>query len=338
MHRREPVTYRSSDRSSISGRSSIPHGRSITHGRSTTNRHTASRIGGTLLSLGLITSLLAGCTIPTAEERAAGTQGTAGSSATQLPKAGVPKGQGPATISDQQANALQQQWQRFIAQYPDASLSMTLLPVGAQRGTAPLELGFAPSVAAAETLRVPISLAAVQKSGGDGDVGGDLITALNANDAKAAARLWASLGNDAQAAKATTEALRQAGDTVTKVQKAEPLRSEWLPANQVRFAAGLACLPAAEYIRSAMAAANPDQQFGVANYNQAQISNGWVTVQGATTVRQMVILDVGGPGFVALSVTARAKDGKKESAQVLLTRMAQWMMHQLRSVPAGRCP
>ena len=56
MLRREPVTYRSSDRSSISGRSSIPHGRSITHGRSTTNRHTASRIGGTLLSLGLITS------------------------------------------------------------------------------------------------------------------------------------------------------------------------------------------------------------------------------------------------------------------------------------------
>ena len=303
-----------------------------------THRRTASRISGTLLSLGCTAALLAGCTIPTAEERASGPDGTASSSAIHPPKPGVPKGQGPATISDQQANALQQQWQRLISQYPDASLSMTLLPVGARHGTAPLELGFAPHLAGAETLRVPIALAAVQKSGGNGDVGGDLITALNANDARATARLWTSLGTDEQAAKATMQALRQAGDSATKVRKTEPLRSEWLPANQARFAAGLACLPAAEYIRSAMAAANPDQQFGFANYDQAQISNGWVTVQGATTVRQMVILDVGGPGFVALSVTARAKDGKKESAQVLLTRIAQWMMHQLRSVPAGRCP
>ena len=68
------------------------------------------------------------------------------------------------------------------------------------------------------------------------------------------------------------------------------------------------------------------------------MSSGWVTAKGATTVRQMVILDVGGPGFVTLSVTARAKNGKKESAQVLLTRMAKWLMHQLRNVPAGRCP
>ena len=309
------------------------------HRAPVTHRRTVNRLGATVLSLGLTATLVAGCTIPTAEEREAGkqTQDTTTSSATQPPKAGVPKGQGPATISDKQANALQQQWQRLIAQYPDADLSMTLLPVGAERGTAPLELGFAPELAGAETLRVPIALAAVQKSGGDGDVGGDLITALNANDAQASARLWASLGTDEQAAKATTRALRQAGDPATKVLKTDPLSSEWLPATQVRFAAGLACLPTAEYIRSAMVAGNPDEQFGFANYDQAQISSGWVTEKGATTVRQMVILDVGKAGFVALSVTARAKDGKKASAQVLLNRMAQWMMHHLRIVPAGRC-
>lgn len=301
-----------------------------------------------LLSLGLSAVLLTGCTIPTAEDRErAGQQTGSGSSTSQLtdpqptapqPTAGVPEGQGPATISTQQAAALQRAWNDFVDQHKGARLSMTLLPVGAQQGTTPLELGTSPALAGAETLRVAIALAAIQKSGADGDVGGDLITTLNAGDAKAAARLWKSLGTDREAAALTTRALRQAGDTTTQVKSANPLQSMWRPINQVRFTAGLACLPAAEYIRSSMFAADPEQQFGFGSYEEAQLSNGCVTVDGATTVRQMAILNMGAAGFVAVAMTARAQSGKKAAAQELLTAMAQWLMRQKATVPAGRCP
>lgn len=326
---------------------------------------------GLLLTGALVVGVaVSGCTVPTAEDRnnAGGTTGTHqpgdGDSAA-TPSAGVPGGQHAATITDKQANALQRSWQQFVNRHPKADMSMALLPVGAQKGAAPLELGFAPRIAGGEALRVPIALAAVEKSGGDDDVGGDLVTALNANDARAAARLWASLGTPQQAAQATMRALRQGGDTTTRVQTQYPLRSEWLPVNQVRFAAGLACLPSAEYIRASMTASSPSQQFGFGGYSQAQFSNAWVETQGAqgpqgaqgkqgaqntrgaqkqstqkqsvTTVRQMVIMDMGKAGFAALSLTARTPDGTRAGAEKLLTAMAHWLMSQAANVPAGRC-
>lgn len=103
-----------------------------------------------------------------------------------------------------------------------------------------------------------------------------------------------------------------------------------------------------------MTASSPSQQFGFGGYSQAQFSNAWVETQGAqgpqgaqgkqgaqkqsvTTVRQMVIMDMGKAGFAALSLTARTPDGTRAGAEKLLTAMAHWLMSQAANVPAGRC-
>ena len=102
---------------------------------------------GLLLTGALVVGVaVSGCTVPTAEDRnnAGGTTGTHqpgdGDSAA-TPSAGVPGGQHAATITDKQANALQRSWQQFVNRHPKADMSMALLPVGAQKGAAPLELG-----------------------------------------------------------------------------------------------------------------------------------------------------------------------------------------------------
>ena len=119
---------------------------------------------GLLLTGALVVGVaVSGCTVPTAEDRnnAGGTTGTHqpgdGDSAA-TPSAGVPGGQHAATITDKQANALQRSWQQFVNRHPKADMSMALLPVGAQKGAAPLELGFAPRIAGGEALRVPIAV------------------------------------------------------------------------------------------------------------------------------------------------------------------------------------
>lgn len=296
----------------------------------------------------------AGCTIPTAAERgnslgAGAGEGSGNNAHSVTPSS--PAGDGTAadggtdtmvgaTISAKQREALRKSWMSFRAKHPGV-MSVAILPVGATPGTKPIVLGKPASVVAGETLRAPIAVAAARFLRIDPVLANNVVASLNSHDAEAAEQVWLALGGGREAAQKALKVLRLAGDTHTQI---NPTRREqatyWSLPAQVQFAAGLACMSDAGFVRDSLQPGLPEMNYGFANDSFNRVLSGWTvrpsSAQHTVVGRQFAIVDRGSAGFVAVSVSVQAPDGSRKSAEQLLTAVAQWLQHS-KAVPTGRC-
>ncbi|WP_084082756.1 hypothetical protein [Corynebacterium freneyi] len=214
------------------------------------------------------------------------------------------------------------------------------VPGAAGEAAAPQVVGDLESDVAWSTSKVPVAIAAVRQAGAaDASIQSNINAAITVSDNVAAEALWASLGDPATAAAATTAVLRDGGDAVTTA-NAERTRPEytafgqtqWALPDQARFGAHLTCLDGAGPVIEAMGAITDDQRYGLGTIPGARFKGGWGPDEsGMYQVRQFGTIAVDG-GEVGVAIAARPADGTYATGQAMLTEIAA-AVH--RHMPAG---
>ena len=214
------------------------------------------------------------------------------------------------------------------------------VPGAAGEAAAPQVVGDLESDVAWSTSKVPVAIAAVRQAGAaDASIQSNINAAITVSDNVAAEALWASLGDPATAAAATTAVLRDGGDAVTTA-NAERTRPEytafgqtqWALPDQARFGAHLTCLDGAGPVIEAMGAITDDQRYGLGTIPGARFKGGWGPDEsGMYLVRQFGTIAVDG-GEVGVAIAARPADGTYATGQAMLTEIAA-AVH--RHMPAG---
>lgn len=219
-------------------------------------------------------------------------------------------------------------------------------PVG--RGGEVTSLGSFESGPAWSTIKVPIAVAVAKSAdgGGSSDLQHDMRRAITASDNAAAKRLWKRLGDPDEAAAATQQVLREAGDSQTEVQS-QVTRSEfsaygqtdWSLENQARFAAGLTCLPEAEPVLDLMGDVVSSQRWGAGNVGAStRVKGGWgPNESGEYLVRQMAIMTLAGGEQVAVAMASAPEDGSFEAGTRDLTKLAEWASENITDVTETSC-
>ncbi|KAB7741388.1 hypothetical protein GA707_17725 [Nostocoides sp. F2B08] len=194
-------------------------------------------------------------------------------------------------------------------------------------------LGSAPGSTAWSTIKVPLSVAALEADPGAA-TWTDVEAALTRSDNAAADALWAGLG-DPEAAAAAVDAVLTAYDspaTRTESERVSPPFSPygqtvWSVTDAARFAGALACAPAATTageVRQVMSDVVADQRWGIGELDSAHLKGGWGPEGGgAYVLRQLGDGQVGTERF-ALALSARAEDGVYASAAGDVTGLVRW--------------
>lgn len=197
------------------------------------------------------------------------------------------------------------------------------------------QLGSLQSGVAWSTSKVPVAMAAIA-AGVAND--GDLNAAITASDNAAATNLWNALGGGAQAAAATDEQLRAAGDESTSIES-RTLRSgftpfgqtNWALADQARFTAGMACTDTGGQVLGLMGDVIADHRWGFAATGlPAEIKGGWGPgtqpgSDGGSFDRQMGIVTIDGKPL-AVTLASQPPDGSHGTGTSALTKLAQWVV------------
>lgn len=170
------------------------------------------------------------------------------------------------------------------------------------------------------TIKVPLAVAALRN---DPSLSTVALSAIAVSDNEAAERLWESLGGGEAAAEAVEKALRESGDTTTRVnpQVTRPGftafgQTVWPLEAQVGYAQYLSSAPGAAEaeVRSAMEQIAPTQAYGIGQLPGSHFKGGWgPEPTGPYLVRQF--------GFVdgqALAIATIAADGTYEGGQRVL--------------------
>ena len=202
-------------------------------------------------------------------------------------------------------------------------------------------LGSAPGTTAWSTIKVPLSVAALEADP-SATTWAHVEAALTRSDNAAADALWAGLGDPEAAAGAVDAVLAAYGSpgTRTESEQVNPPFSPygqtlWSVTDAASFAGALACAPAAApagEVRQVMADVVADQRWGIGELEAAHLKGGWGPDQSGTyLVRQFGTIAVEG-GEVGVAIAARPADGTYESGQAMLTEIAGAV---LRHMPAG---
>lgn len=191
------------------------------------------------------------------------------------------------------------------------------------------------------TVKVPIAMAVVQRTGG---INNDVVNAITVSDNAAAETLWASLGNPMLAAQQVHQILRSGrdSDTVINTELTRPGytvfgQTQWALSNQAVFGAYMQCAPGGRQIAKLMKSISPDQSYGLGRIPGAAFKGGWgPDVQNTYLVRQFGFIPGGSSGqYLGVAVAVRPGDGSYESGQGMLNDVAD-ALSQL-SLPAGKC-
>jgi hypothetical protein len=250
---------------------------------------------------------------------------------------------------------------RILTASDRASFARLASELGGEQGLAVSGLGYGAPVehigplqtgVAWSTSKVPLAMAVIAR--GDGQAhADDLRLALTASDNAAALRLWSTLGDDAAAAAAADEQLRQAGDTRTRTESRRlrgsaytPFgQTSWALTDQTHFTAGLACLQAGAEVLGLMDQVIPAQRWGLGAAGvDAQFKGGWGPgsqpgVGGGDFDRQMGVITIAGKPL-AVAMAVRPADGSHDTGSRNLTSIAQWIVEHadVRRLPArARC-
>jgi hypothetical protein len=206
------------------------------------------------------------------------------------------------------------------------------------------------------SIKVPILTTVMREQGEalDAEEESWATSALTASDNEAAAALFGRLEEAhaglVGASQAVEGVLRMAGDSTTAVATAPPPpgavstygQTEWSLLGSVRFYGSLAdgCLlepGGTEYVEGLMEAVIPEQRWGL---GEAGFPSGWSVgmkggwgpeADGAYLVRQSGFVREGDRG-VAVAMMAIDDSGSYPAGAADLTRMAQWLAAELRSL------
>lgn len=241
---------------------------------------------------------------------------------------------------------------RLLSPADRASFKRLAETLPGTEGIALATVGRSPTVASAgalhggvawSTAKVPVAMAAVNA----GISPDDVERAITASDNAAADKLWSALGDNGQAAVASTRQLRAAGDQVTEIpsRRVRPAytafgQTAWSLRDQVRFAAGMACTGAGLSVLEHMGRITSAQRWGLGSTGvAAEFKGGWgpgVTPgnDDGWLERQFGILTFDA-GKIAVAIATTASD--HDAATRSLTEIARWLTSRLRqSGVAGR--
>lgn len=252
---------------------------------------------------------------------------------------GSPAGQATlVTAPDTAAPSLSEDFDALLATF-DGQASIALAPVG---GGQVLAFGDDIEDVAWSTMKVPLSIAALRENG---DAVLDLVeSAITYSDNDATWTLWTSLGEDPDTWIDTFDAiLREGGDQTTvfetdRLESGSPSWGEslWDDADQVRFAAGLPCIPDSGPVLEYMGQIDEEQRWGLGAIEGARFKGGWGPGEGEYLTRQFGILDTP-RGQVAVAIVALPASGGLEDGNAMLDAVAQWIVEHEDQLPAGAC-
>jgi hypothetical protein len=204
------------------------------------------------------------------------------------------------------------------------------------------------SAVAWSTIKVPLAVAAVRAAGGrPTSATTSLIKrAITVSDNAAAESLWAKLGSPTAAASAVNTVLRQAGDTVTRVESRHIRtgytsfgQTVWPLARQAKVAATLPCLSGAEPVLTAMSQITASQRWGLGLLGAGtRFKGGWGPgTDGKYLARQFGTITLPQGGQIAVAIATRPTDGSFTTATAHLNTIADWLRQRLASLTGGHC-
>lgn len=251
---------------------------------------------------------------------------------------------GPTQVPPVTAEAIRGPFQSFVAAHP-GGVAVAWTPVG--RPEQVQVLGSTTDIDAWSTIKAPISVAALKEASGPGEPGRTrtrIRAAIKESDNDAAAELFESLGDRAEAAAATEAVLRAAGDQRTRVTRnAEGEvrgfgRTAWRPEDAARLAATLPCSADAEFVYDAMGQVIPDHQWGLGSLEAtSHFKGGWGQSDHGYLVRQLGVVDSRG-GSIAVALMVQPKDGRHETGTATANALARWLVGRLGAGDVGTCP
>ncbi|MCJ7858853.1 hypothetical protein [Corynebacterium kalidii] len=187
---------------------------------------------------------------------------------------------------------------------------------------------------ALSSVKVPVSIAAVQKSLRDGrpveDLVPDIDRAITVSDNDAALRLWQTLGDDDEADAAELGAvLGQGGDpTDTTVDWSRDDYEGfgdivWTLDHQAIFANQMACVLGSGQVLDAMGRLSDEHRTGLGQLEGARVKGGWGdTADGSFILREFGLVGPVG-AQVPVAVAVIPEDGQEETARAAVSEMAR---------------
>ncbi|MBV7292426.1 hypothetical protein [Corynebacterium sp. TAE3-ERU16] len=270
-----------------------------------------------LTGLLVCASVLSACTIPTD-----GGSGNGGDD--QRPPAST--GASPwatATTSEMPPGA--RELQRVADEIAAAAVADGPVGVALADGHSVAEAGSVTVGPAWSTVKVPVSMAVLYRGTGTVET---VDRAITVSDNAALDTLWYSLGGGTDAAAATEEILRKAGDEttvppeITRPGFSAAGQTAWALADQARFAHQMTCIPGAGAVLTAMNQITEAQSYGLGRIPGLPFKGGWgPDDSGDYLVRQFGVLQTP-DGEVGVALAVRPGDGTYDTGRAMLDRMA----------------
>ncbi|HIW90464.1 MAG TPA: hypothetical protein H9870_02190 [Candidatus Corynebacterium avicola] len=215
-----------------------------------------------------------------------------------------------------------------IAEEFDVSVGATM-----RAGGGNVHVGDIQDTSALSSIKVPISIAAVQDAQVNGqpveELQEDIEAAITVSDNDAALRLWEGLGDETEAAEKVSAVLHQGGDPTDALTARDDDAYEgfgdirWSLDHQVIFANRMACVNGSDMVTDAMGRLAEEHMGGLGQLPDARIKGGW----GMTTDDQFILREFGlaGPAGsqVPLAVAVIPEDGTEATAREAVAEMAR---------------
>ncbi|MCV7409475.1 hypothetical protein [Mycobacterium florentinum] len=193
-------------------------------------------------------------------------------------------------------------------------------------------------------MKIPLVVAALRQPG-HGDITDAMTSAITKSDNDAAESIWEGLGKPAEAARTVENVLVEAGDhTTVESQRIRPEftafgQTKWPLADQVRFAAFMACDARDAPVRELMGQIEQNQRWGLGQIPNTAFKGGW----GPSTERKYLVRQFGfitNPSSGAVSVVAVAVEptsGSFDDGTADLDKIAGWLKERIDILPHGQC-
>jgi hypothetical protein len=205
-----------------------------------------------------------------------------------------------------------------------------------------VRLGDWQSGSAWSTIKVPLSVAALRRSGSP-KVAQQVHQAITESSNDSAEALWALLGGGQTAATAVNDVLAHYGDarTHTQAQRVRPAytpfgQTTWSLTSQVTFVSNLYCSKTDTAVTHEMAHISAGQAWGLGRLEGANFKGGWgPDTAGRYLVRQFGVVTLEGRR-VAVAVAVEPGGGSFAEGTRVLDTIADWLRRNLHPT-SGAC-